>query len=86
MNTQAPERQWFNQMLTENRQVLADDNQSWLEQTRQQARASLELLPLPHRKQETWHYTDFSKLYAKNFYSQTVPVTGMDIDDIDAWV
>lgn len=86
MITEAAGRQWFRQILNANNLVLDDDHPAWLDDTRQQAIARIDSLPLPDRKQEIWHYTDFERLYSKNFYSQSAPVTGIDTYDIDAWV
>lgn len=86
MNTDTSGREWYRQILHNNNLVLVDDNQSWLYDTRKQAIELLDELPLPNRKQEKWHYTNFEGLYSRKFYSQSAPITGIDNEDIDAWV
>lgn len=86
MNTETVGRQWFRQILHNNHPALADDNLSWLNAIRGQAIAQVNGLPLPDRKQEIWRYTDLEKLYSKNFISQSMPVTGIDAEDIGYWV
>lgn len=86
MNTEQTGRQWFEELLAQNRQALGETDQDSLNETRRQARARLEQLPLPNRKQEPWHYTDLSSLYAQSYRSQVQPVTALEPDDIERWI
>lgn len=86
MNRQIEQRQWFDDILAQNSQRLADSDQVWLNTARQQARERFAHLQVPRRKQEAWRYTDLDDLYTRTFYSQAEPVTGLDEGDIEDWI
>lgn len=86
MTTPHPEQHWFEETLARNNHVIAGSAPAWLEAIRTQARQSLQQLPIPNRKQEAWRYSRPSKLYEHNYYTQAVPVTALEEDDIEAWV
>lgn len=84
--TQSAQREWFEQILAGNNQAEQDDRPSVFTETRQQARELLGDLPLPHRKQEAWRYTDFMRLFEQDYQPQLTPVTGVSQEDIETWI
>ena len=86
MNRQLAQRQWFDDILAQNSQRIAESDQVWLNETRQQACERIVHLPIPQRKQENWRYTNLADLYANTFYSQTAPVTALHEEDIEEWI
>lgn len=86
MSTQVAGRQWLDTLLAQNRPQAVDLAPAWLNEARHRARQAIDELPIPHRKQESWRYTDFSQFYATPYYDQTSAITAIDNDDIEEWI
>lgn len=69
---------WFEELLTENQAVVADDG---LRALREPARARLSALPRPHRKQEAWRYTQLGRLFDQ-VYALT-PASVVEASELD---
>jgi len=70
MNTQQLQRDWFNDIVQQNAALASAVDLPWLTQTREQAMHAISRIALPERKQETWRYSDFGKLYQHAYHYQ----------------
>ena len=86
MIAQNTERQWFEGTIERNTALMTDTDLAWLNTTRAQARDLISELPLPHRKQEAWRYTNLDSLLAQQYFYQDAPITALDVDDIEQWI
>lgn len=86
MIAQNTERQWFDETIERNTEIMTDTDLAWLKQTRARARSAVSELPLPNRKQEAWRYTNLERLYEQKYFYQAAPITALDADDIEQWI
>lgn len=86
MNTQPAERQWFNDIVEHNADIMPLISLPWLNESRDAARHALTSIALPDRKQEAWRYSDLSRLYKQTFQLQDVAVSALDASAIDTWI
>ena len=67
MITANDQRSWFQQLLGEAGSDVPGQNLAWLAQARDKARQAVCELPIPHRKQEAWRYTNIEGLLRNRF-------------------
>jgi Fe-S cluster assembly protein SufD len=87
MNTQSSPRQWFSDIVAQNNALLANDaNAPWLNQAREHASQAIGEIVLPERKQESWRYSDLSRLYQQQYHYPTTPVDAVPDDAVENWI
>ena len=87
MNTQPSPRQWFSDIVAQNTALLAKDaGTPWLVQTREHASQAIGEILLPERKQESWRYSDLSRLYKQQYRYPTTPVDAVPDDAVESWI
>jgi len=86
MNDLSAGRQWFDDIIDQNKLLLTDSNVEWLNQTRERAREQVATAGVPTRKHEAWRYTSLDHLFNKTYQKQDVPFTALDDGDIETWV
>lgn len=86
MNDLSAGRQWFDDIIDQNKPLLTDSNVGWLNQTRERAREQVAKAGVPTRKHEAWRYSSLDNLFNKTYQKQDVPFTALDDGDIEKWV
>jgi len=74
--------QWFEQILEQAFEDLPGANIDWLKQKRQRAKAEVQRLGKPTRKEEVWRYTSVDKLLKQEFCSNRTPFEALQLEDI----
>jgi Fe-S cluster assembly protein SufD len=86
MNVLTPDRKWLDTIIAHHASDTERSTLPWLNTTRERARQLLGELAIPTRKHEAWRYTSLDTIVNNTYRPQVVPVTGLDVDDIDSWV
>ena len=86
MTTQPSPRQWFSDIAAQNNVLLTDTRTPWLNQAREDATRAIGDIVLPERKQESWRYSDLSRLYQQQYDYPTKPVDAVPGGVVENWI
>lgn len=88
MSTATDSRQWFMELLQQgdSQAAAAEETHAWLNKAREDARAALQSLPLPGKKQEAWRYTPIEGLLEHDFEPVNADFDALETEDIDNWL
>jgi len=79
-------RDWLHQILDQSVKNLPARNIEWLQQVRQGARQSLEVVEVPNRKQEAWRYSNVEQLLKLSPNVASAATAEIDIEPIENWI